>query len=274
MPFCKKLTPEETSYLKSMCAGMDRQLEVVAENLSSEQFKELAYMNQQQIDAFFKNSGIQQKLNELIEYNAQDSEEFIQQFYKMGAELGYENIGATLAYTTADAVALQTLTKYNFELIRDLNVGLEQGIRATIFNSVAAGEGYQTTMRKLMDLPLEPLPVYDEFGQVKYTILPRVRAEMIARTEHARAVNTGTLQSYANYGVEMVEIITARDDLVCEICEEYDEENPHSLSDAQDLLPAHPNCRCSYAPYVPELPSAEELGLVDNPIVVDLTESF
>ena len=253
----------------------------------------------------------------------------------------------------------------------------------------------------------------DEFGQVKYTISPRVRAEMIARTEHARAVNTGTLQSYANYGVEMVEIITARDDLVCEICEEYDEENPHRLSDAQDLLPAHPNCymkdtqvftvdgwkyfndltdkdyvlsmnpeteetefikpsylieykayelihvyndeidfcvtkdhdcfvyvdgkpsfiktknlsdgccfktedklidykdctvetikyddyvycvelpkwhtlwvmrdgktswngncRCAYAPYVPELPSAEELGLVDNPIVVDLTESF
>ena len=30
---------------------------------------------------------------------------------------------------------------------------------------------------------------------------------MIARTEHARAVNTGTLQAYVNYGVTEVEAI-------------------------------------------------------------------
>ncbi len=99
IPFCKKLSPEEIEYLKSLSTGLDRQIETVAEYIGSEEFAELSAMNQRQIDAFFRNSGIQQKLNDLIEYNASDSEEFIRQFYKIGAELGYEEIGGVLAYT-------------------------------------------------------------------------------------------------------------------------------------------------------------------------------
>ena len=259
IPFTKKLTPEEIAYLQSLTNGLDNQLEVVAEYLGSEEYAELQYMNQRQIDAFFRNSGIKQKLDDLIEYNASDSEQFIRQFYKIGAELGYEDIGGVLAYTQADRIALYTLTDYNFNLVTNLNTELRDGIREVIFNAVAAGDGYQTTMRNLMELPLTP---------INNNISVRTRAEMIARTEHARAVNNGTLQAYANYGVTEVEIVTAGDDLVCDICNDIEEQGRVLISVAAEMLPAHPNCRCTYVACIDTM----EDTVLDNPPVMDLTD--
>ena len=111
-----------------------------------------------------------------------------------------------------------------------------------------------------MELPLTP---------INNNISVRTRAEMIARTEHARAVNTGTLQAYVNYGVTQVEIITAKDSLVCDDCMDAEENNPWSINEAQSLLPMHPTCRCAYAPIVD---SIEDLERVENPPSVDLTD--
>ena len=115
-------------------------------------------------------------------------------------------------------------------------------------------------MRKLMELPLTP---------INNNISVRTRAEMIARTEHARAVNTGTLQAYVNYGVKQVEIITAQDGLVCDDCLEIEDNNPHNVYEAQELLPMHPNCRCAFAPVVTDDDIIER---VSDPISVDLTD--
>ena len=149
---------------------------------------------------------------------------------------------------------------YNFNLVTNLNTELRDGIREVIFNAVAAGDGYQTTMRNLMELPLTP---------INNNISVRTRAEMIARTEHARAVNTGTLQAYVNYGVSQVEIITAQDGLVCDDCLDIESQNPWSISEAQDLLPMHPNCRCAFAAVVDV---NEDLERDPNPVSVDLTD--
>lgn len=260
IPFCKSLSPEEAEYLESLSTGLDRQLELVAEYLGSEEFAELQGMNQQQINAFFRNSGIRQKLDDLIEYNASDSESFIREFYRIGSELGYEQIGGVLAYTQADRISLYNLVQYNFNLVTNLNTELREGIREVIFQSVAEGNGYQTTMRNLMELPLTP---------INNTISVRTRAEMIARTEHARAVNSGTLQSFVNYGVTQVEIVTAQDGLVCDDCLELESRNPLSINEAMEALPMHPNCRCAYAPVAD---SIDDLERVDNPVSVDLTD--
>lgn len=266
VPFHKALTPEELEYLTSILLGFDRQLGLVSDFLGSAEYAELQYMNQMQIDAFFRNSGISERLDELIKYNASTSEEFISEFYRLGAEQGYDDIEQTLAYTLADEKALSFIHQYNFDLIRNVNNELRDGIKRTILESVAAGEGYQTTMRKLMELPLTP---------INNNISVRTRAEMIARTEEARAHNTGTLHAYANYGVDMVEVITSHDSLVCDYCIDLEENNPYPLQQAMSLLPAHPNCRCYYVAHIPE---PDELGsfdigslsIVNNPLVVNL----
>lgn len=269
IPFHKNLSAGELEYLTAILLGFDKQLGLMADFLGSGEYAELEYMNQMQIDAFFRNSGIEKRLNELINFNASDSERFIQEFYRIGAELGYEDIEQTLAYTIADTEALFHITNYNFDLITNVNQELKQGIKEVIFNAVAAGDGYQTTMRHLMELPLTP---------INNNISVRTRAEMIARTEHARALNTGTLQAYANYGVEKVEIITSHDSLVCNTCLDLEANNPYTIIEAQKLLPAHPNCRCYYVAHIPEPDELNSfdigsLSIVNNPLVVNLVES-
>ena len=266
IPFTKKLSNSELEYLTSILLGFDRQLEVVSQFLGSEEYAELQMMNQRQIDAFFRTSGITEKLDTLINFNASNSEQFINEFYRIGAELGYEDIEQVLSYTLADQEALFNVAKYNFNLVTNVNTELRNGIREVILNSVATGEGYQTTMRNLMELPLTP---------IDNNISVRTRAEMIARTEYARAVNTGTLQAYANYGIEKVVINTSHDSLVCNYCIDLEEGNPYTLQEAMKLLPAHPNCRCNYAAYIPkpdELGSFDigSLSIVNNPLVVNL----
>ena len=266
IPFHKNLSDSELEYLTSILLGFDRQLGLIADFMGTEEYAEMQMMNQRQVEAFFRRSGITEKFDQLINFNAADSEQFIQEFYRIGAELGYDDIEQVLSYTLADQEALYHVSQYNFDLVTNVNTELRNGIREVILNAVAQGEGYQTTMRNLMELPLTP---------INNNISVRTRAEMIARTEYARAVNTGTLQAYANYGVDKVIINTSHDKLVCDYCITLEEGNPYSLHEAMKLLPAHPNCRCNYAAYIPE---PDELGsfdigslsIVNNPVVVNL----
>jgi SPP1 gp7 family putative phage head morphogenesis protein len=270
IPFTKALSPEEKAYYESIMQGLDRQLGLAAEVLASPEFRDQQFQNQLQIDAFFRNSGIRDQVDKLIEYNAQDSQSFIDEFYRIGAGLGFKDINRHLAYTPADAEALYRLTEYNFTKIRNLNNILREGIRDVIFNAVASGEGHTTTVRRLMELPLEPYTYtyYRDGREIKVSIPARTRAEMIARTEQARAQNTGTLQAYCDYGVTEVEIITCGDKLVCDICMDLEENNPYSIYEAMKFLPAHPNCRCAYGAVAETITSDIPL---DNPVIVDLT---
>lgn len=45
-----------------------------------------------------------------------------------------------------------------------------------------------------------------------------------------------------------VEVLTAGDDLVCMECEDIEAEGPYTIDEARSLIPAHPRCRCAFAP--------------------------
>ena len=47
---------------------------------------------------------------------------------------------------------------------------------------------------------------------------------------------------------ESVNVLTAGDDDVCENCEEIAAAGPYEFEEAEELLPAHPNCRCAVVP--------------------------
>lgn len=77
------------------------------------------------------------------------------------------------------------------------------------------------------------------------------RAAVIARTEIIRAHAEGQLSAFKSLGVEelgvAVEWSTAGDDRVCEDCEPL-EGIVLKLSEAQGMIPRHPNCRCTWIP--------------------------
>lgn len=84
-------------------------------------------------------------------------------------------------------------------------------------------------------------------------------ADMVARTETARAVTAGTLDSYADAGVTKVEWLTA--DGGCPICGEFESMGPVEMDQGFGDVegpPAHPNCLCTLLPVLPEGVVVEE----------------
>ena len=75
----------------------------------------------------------------------------------------------------------------------------------------------------------------------------RRRADTISRTESAFAVDEGTLQGYEQAGVEEMEILLAED--ACDDCVELARRR-YKPSEAHGILPAHPDCKCCFAPVI------------------------
>lgn len=239
IPNCKALNRGEQAYLNRMLEGMDEQLIQVGKWLETDEAREYYYQKRKVTEKFFEESGIREQWDKLLNSTCHDSEQYIEEFYRMGSELGYRELRQTIDFTSADRKALYYLKEYNFDLIRNLDDELREGVRQVITQSVMEGQGASETTRQLLELPLKPIKGSN--------ISVRQRAEMIARTEHARALNNGTIQSYYEMGVTQVDVITAGDGTVCKYCIEAEDNNPHPIKEAADLLPMHPYCRCAYA---------------------------
>lgn len=260
IPYSTNLSLAEKQYLQHLIDGMDEQLIRTGQWLNTPEARHYFMTHANDVQDFFKESGIREELKPLLEANIEGSESYIKQFYKVGAELGYADLNSKLLFTQADQEAFYFLKKYNFDLIKDLNKELQEGIQEVITRSVLEGNGYKETARLLLEIPLTPL----ENSRISL----RQRAEMIARTEHARAVNTGSLQAYTNMGVTEVNILTVGDSDVCDYCLDLEDNNPYSLEEAMTLLPAHPNCRCSYTPVI------DSINHEADQVIVNLTEDF
>lgn len=71
--------------------------------------------------------------------------------------------------------------------------------------------------------------------------------ERIARTESASYVIQGTIDGYSDFGVPLLKRIVASnatDDLCLPFAGAV-----YKIDDADSVIPAHPNCRCAFAPY-------------------------
>ena len=82
------------------------------------------------------------------------------------------------------------------------------------------------------------------------------RARMIARTEVIRAHAESKLNTFQALGLEDVEVeaewSTADDERVCPKCHAM-EGKVFTLAGAREMLPLHPNCRCTWIPHLPDL---------------------
>ncbi len=74
------------------------------------------------------------------------------------------------------------------------------------------------------------------------------RAMLIARTEVNRAMSQAQIASYRAAGEPAWDLITMPG--ACPICETVRAGNPHPISDAAEIPPEHPACRCCCAPAI------------------------
>ena len=234
---------EEQEYYTHICQGLDRQLSQTVEWLQSPEAKKFYNERAEYLEWLWSQYDLENQLDAVINYNASSCDEFIDNFYHAGAMIGYQQLKRGLAYTPADEKTLNFIRTTDYGYIKKLNNDVKDSIRKTIFEDIAQGNSYQKTINKIRKLPLEPV--------ANGRLSPDVRARMIARTERARARGFGTLQSYANYGVEYYELIT-RGKKACNICIDLEKNNPYPITDPTAFIPIHPNCICSVGPHIPD----------------------
>lgn len=88
----------------------------------------------------------------------------------------------------------------------------------------------------------------------KHPFTPReqYRAAMLMRHKDAKIKSVkGLLETLLGGGddEELVEVLTAGDDDVCQECQDISQDGPYDIEDAYDLIPAHPHCRCAFVPW-------------------------
>ena len=233
------LSDDEIKYFDSIIEGFNNQTQFYTDWLDSDEARRIFYENEEYNEQTF--SKIDDKVKEIVNDTSLTADEIISRIYDSGLEAGADEIKRTKYYNDATKYGLSFLQNYNFELISNINTDLANHIRAEIFTGIAAGEGMPEVAQRILAATDNSLT-----GK---TLSAKQRAMMIARTETARAMTQGRLQSYANYGVREVKILTAGDERVCAICREA-ETKIFKIEEAGNLVPFHPLCRCSVMAYI------------------------
>jgi len=128
--------------------------------------------------------------------------------------------------------ALEYARQYRFEWIRGINRSTREYISTAITDWIESGAQLQSL---------------EDVLKLKFT---DARAEMIASTETTRLYAKGNKLAWDSTGViEEFRWMTAVDERVCEICgPNHNQTFP--LSQMDELIPAHPRCRCWGQPVV------------------------
>jgi len=90
------------------------------------------------------------------------------------------------------------------------------------------------------------LSAFRVVGVTHVGIIPE-RLRKVRQTEHGKVL-VRDKRGDIEIGLEEVDVITAGDDNVCPVCEDISEEGPYPIDVAEGLIPAHPWCRCAFAP--------------------------
>ena len=225
------LSADEKKYFNSIINGFNEQIKFYTDWLDSDEARRIFYENEQYTEDTFEK--IDEQVKEIANDTSLTADEIISRIYDSGLEAGADEIKRTKYYNDATKYGLYFLQSYNFDLISNINEDLKNHIRAEIFAGIAAGEGMPEVAKRILAATDNSLT-----GK---TLSARQRAMMIARTETARAMTQGRLQSYANYGVREVKILTAGDEKVCAICREA-ETKIFKIEEAGNLVPFHPMC--------------------------------
>lgn len=252
---------------------IDEQINESIEWLDSEEAKSFFFEQSEYQQDLFED--LDDALDEILDKDFISIDALLDEVYRKGKEIGYDDIDSRIRFTEADRLALQIAKDYNYMLVNNLSDDLRHKVRYEMFKGLIAGENPYIMANRLVKVGVQPLE-----GS---TFTPKQRATLIARTETSRIQNTGILQSYVNEGYQHVKLLTAEDNNVCTICLQYayeynkdseisyenrGEEKKHLIKDIMGLIPFHPVCRCTV------LSVWESKGdPPDEPFVTNLTEN-
>jgi SPP1 gp7 family putative phage head morphogenesis protein len=120
-------------------------------------------------------------------------------------------------------------------------------LRQTFIEGFNDGKSVNWIKKQLIEKNIIPaLSAEDADGNLVEQISAADRAYIVARTESIRLANKGNLDYLASNNIEKVRFISAISERTCEECSDLNGKI-FELSEAQDMIPVHVQCRCTFA---------------------------
>ena len=252
----KDLSPHESRYLKVFRDNIDNFL------IHTYEWYEVFYTDLHDLsdndewEDYFNGSELEKILITMLGRLDNHVRQPLGDFYRSGGRLAYSHMGKPYEFRDSDRKALNNLQDYVSTVSDSINSEFCLGIKKSI------GEHIENrTLDQLKD-DLFQL----RFKPIESRISPETRCLFTTKTEYARAVNTGLLQGYSNYNVDLYDWVTSGLPNVCKKCLELEENNPYTLNEVINYACPHPNCVCSFKARLPK-----KLYLKENPRIIDLT---
>jgi len=149
-----------------------------------------------------------------------------------------------------------TIKGVNDTTLDRIGTVLARGLAGVPEEGIAGGQGRAFIASEIEDILGDPM-----------------RALTIAQTEMSRALNTATMDSYTDFGVEWVEWLALD---TGDECSDNADAGPIPIGDVfpsgDTEPPAHPNCRCTIAPAnPPEVSGSDIMDSMDDGIELAVT---
>ena len=136
-----------------------------------------------------------------------------------------------MAEKQLDSFALDWIKFRSLTLAKSINKTTLEALRDELALGFQAGESIQQLTKRI---------------EGYFTDKAKARAEMVSRTETIAASNEGALHRYETEGVEKSEFYPSPD--ACSECLPLAGEYP--TREVHNMIPVHPNCRCTFLPVV------------------------
>ena len=214
-------------------------------------------------------------------------------------EVGKESFriaGATGSFDVVNVHAVAMADKICAKLVKEVTDNTKEGIAAAIKQGIVEGKAMPQVAKDIKEIVgltgkqvtavhnykkhLIKTKPYLSVSQVEKKVgayqrkLHKYRANLIARTETARAQSEGTLEGFRQSGVEVVKFLTAAG--CCPICADLNGRE-FTIDEASGMIPVHPGCRCAWLstekkkvpaiPKVPKVPTIPVAPIIPKPVV-------
>ena len=252
----KDLSLIEKAYLKFLRDGVDAQIDTTL-SWYDEYYEDLTGLHDKEdFDDYYADSFLEMILITMMNNLLNHNRDYIHRFYMSGSNLGYNHMGKSSQFLPSDEESLNILTDYTNTVVESINGEFNYGVRNILGEHIENGTLDQFK-KDLIKLPYTPIDTHFSVDN---------RCIFTTKTEYARGVNTGLLQSYSNYGVDQYDWVTSGLSNVCKTCKGYEAGNPYTLNEIMGMMPCHPNCVCSVKARLPKI-----LYLQDKPQIVNMT---
>ncbi|HEY1882209.1 MAG TPA: phage minor head protein [Candidatus Cybelea sp.] len=169
-----------------------------------------------------------------------------EELFQAGLESAKAEVGIT--WDLPPTIALDQMAAATIPFSQEIVDREVAAISQALQDGIAAGEGIPKLAQRIQDSFDDGMHILDDDGNVKRVIPNDSWAEMVARTETARAMNAGVMQTYRAAGVARIMWIAAEDERTCPKCSDLDGEIVPlgaQFDDGIEAPPDHLLCRCT-----------------------------